>query len=387
MRVINVSNLAPGMKVGRPVVDDTGQILLNKGVNLTEEYIRALQAKKFTGIYITDENIEVTIDGDDDLNPVTRAKAISTIRKAFEIIEHQVPRLRDQSIEQFAKVFSTDAMKSLLGKGGPLDSLQGVVSGLMAEVLNRTTLAGLTSIKSVDQQLYSHSVDVCVVAMMIGRSVGLDESKLRQLAIGSLLHDIGKLFMNKAANERSQVRQHTLLGYELLKNCPNPDILAPHVALEHHEWQDGSGEPRGLMGSNALERDRNLPTPVPTLVGEIAAVANVYDNMLSGSHSRPPMTPDTVIQSMRAVAGTHLNRAIVNAFVRLAPVYPLGTEVIVRSEPYKNFTAIVSKVNPTRLDKPVIILLKDNQGRPVAIDELNLAEDRNKDIQIRCKVT
>ena len=381
MRVVGVENLTVGLIVGRPVVDESGQILLNKGVPLSPLYIRALADKGYASIYVADTEDGVQIEGDEDLNPATRAKAILTLRKAFDLIEHKVPQLRERSFDDLAKLCASDMMRALMSEGGPFDKIQEAAGNILKEVLTRATLAGLTSIKSVDSKMYSHSIDVCVVAIMVARGVGLDDGQLRQLATGCLLHDIGKLFVDREADALSQVRQHTLLGYELLKNCPNPDILAPHVALEHHERQNGEGEPRGLVGSNTLRRDRSLPPPIPTLVGEIAALANAYDNLQTGSLSQPPMTPDSVVQTISAAAGSHFNREVVTAFLRLVPVYPLGTKVIVRSKAHHNFTGLVSVVNQGKLDKPTITIFRDNEGERIAPIEINMAED--PDVRIR----
>jgi HD-GYP domain-containing protein (c-di-GMP phosphodiesterase class II) len=218
---------------------------------------------------------------------------------------------------------------------------------------------------------------------MIAKAINLPPDRMRQLAVGCLLHDIGKLFVDPHQNRLSQVRQHTLLGYELLKNSTSSDILAPRVALEHHEWQDGTGEPRGLRGSNTIERNRNVSGPVPTLVGEIAAVANLYDNLLSGSPSQPPMAPDQVVMAIRTAGGTNLNKEIVTLFLRLVPVFPLGTEVLVRGGELRGFTAIVKEVRPDQLDRPTIIVFKDAKGNFISPTEIDLSN--KPEITIRCK--
>jgi HD-GYP domain-containing protein (c-di-GMP phosphodiesterase class II) len=72
-------------------------------------------------------------------------------------------------------------------------------------------------------------------------------------------------------------------------------------------------------------RNRLSTPPIPTLVGEIAAAANLYDNLLTGSPSRPALTTDLAVQAIYDASGTHLNKEIVTAFIRLVPVFPLGT--------------------------------------------------------------
>ena len=370
MRLIRIENLKPGLIIGRALLDENGKILLNADVPLTETYIRALESKGIPSIYIREDDEMDSFVPDEDLDPEVRSHALSVLRKAYDDIEEELADLRDESFDTVKEALSSRAIKALSGADGPLANIDALVDEIFRDVLTRATLAGLTSIKGEDDRLHNHSIDVCIIAIMIGKAVELESDRMRQLATGCLLHDIGKLFMDKTAGEISQVRQHTLLGYELLK--AGSDSLAPNVALEHHERQDGKGQPRGLVGSNTIWRNRNQKGPVPTLVGEVAAVANVYDNLLSGTPTRPPLTPEKALQTMDDVAGTHLNSAVVRAFRRVVPVYPLGTDVLVRGDKHHNFRGIVSKINPDHLDKPVVLVTKDNRGKGIEAFELDM---------------
>jgi len=384
MRILGVDKLKPGLVVGRPVVDEKGAILLHADVVLNDDYINRLKNKGFSRVYIKDPEAATDIAPDEDLDPVIRGRAITAMQKAFDIVGKEVPNLRKDSFDSVKKACGAESMKALMSPSGPFADTLDVAGTILGDVLNQSTLTGLTSIKSRDTELHNHSIDVCVVAIMIAQAAGQPNHRLRQLATGCLLHDIGKIFLDPRVPEQTRVRQHTLLGYEILKNSEDPDILSPHVALEHHERQDGQGEPRGLTGSNRMERDRSRPGPVPTLIGEIAAVANIYDNLLSGTASRPPMTPDAVIQAIRMLAGTHLNRAVVSNFLRVVPVFPLGAEVIVRNGDCRNFSGIVARINQTNLDRPVILLTHDRSGHTIEPAEINLA-DEDCTMQIRCK--
>jgi len=320
---------------------------------------------------------------DDDLNPVLRAKAMQTMRSVYASLEQELKSVRAQSASDLIEVCSSETIRALMSKSGPLANIDQIISSILDEVLTRSTLSGLTSIKSASEPLHAHSLDVCVVAIMIARSTGMEGVRLRQLATGCLLHDIGKVFVDASLEPITQMRQHTLLGYELLRNSEEPDILAPHVALEHHEHQDGSGEPRGLVSSNTLERNRNLPLPIPTLLGEIAAVANTYDHLLTGSATEAPLPPDQTLANIRDRAGTHFNKAVVQHFLRVTPVYPLGTEVVIISEQNRNWTAIVTGINPTQLDRPVITLVKNAMNKMVEPAVIDLKE--KEEVLIRCK--
>ncbi|MBX7258492.1 MAG: HD domain-containing protein [Candidatus Hydrogenedentes bacterium] len=372
MRIIPVSSLEPGNVVGKPLLDSKGTTLLNAGVKLTEGYIKSLQSKGYTYLYVSDTESGIDVEPEESLDPVVRAKALSAMDELVKTIEKEFASLRSSSFEDVRSFCSSDRMRVLFTQGPVWKAMMSCISSILEEVLTRSTLAGLTSIKSEDSALYEHSIDVCVVAVMLGRHIGMTAQRLKQLASGCLLHDIGKVFLDKQSGDRESVRLHTLLGYELLKNNDDPDILAPHVAYEHHEHQDGSGKPRGLVGSNTIERDRNLSTPVPTLIGEIAAVANTYDNLLNGIGAPRPLAPDQALRTVSDYAGTRLNRELVTAFLRIAPVYPLGTEVVVDGGKYDRYVGIVTEVRQSSLDKPVIALYRDPAGKLILPVELDM---------------
>lgn len=371
MRIVPVDKLKPGQQIGRVLMDETGRVLLNKGVRLTESYIAILRGKCYRQVCIQDAHEgDIEVECEEDLSPALRSFALHTIRTAFQDIEKELDVLRDASLDDVAKVCSSDHIQALMGTTGPLASVHEVVSQILNEVMTRSTLAGLTSIKGQDARLFDHSIDVCVVAIMIGHTVHLRGAHLNELATGCLLHDIGMLFVRRGLDERQRIRHHTKLGYELLRSSPNPDLMAPHVAYEHHEHQDGTGLPRGLKSTNTLRRERGGGTPVPALIGEIAAVANVYDNLLSGDEHRPPMAPDEALAEMGRQAGTILNREVVSSFRRVVPVYPRGTQVVLRGEPYNNFLGIVSRVDPDHLDRPAVILVRDGRRKRITPTEI-----------------
>lgn len=362
--------LRPGVLLGRDLVDASGQTLLYRGVCLTETYIEGLHRRGYEYVYVKGED-DPDIEVEENLSPVIRMRAVRAISKTMDEIAQNLGALRKESFEDVVKALSSDRVKALMSQRALFTEMSEAVSQMIEELLTKSTLAGLTSIKSKDAQLYEHSIDVCVVSIMIGKAINLPGARLRQLATGCLLHDIGMLFVDAAQTDSVRIKQHTILGYELLKNTDDPDILSPHVAYEHHEHQDGTGLPRGLFGSNHIKRDRDMTTPIPTIIGEIAAIANWYDNLLSGAHGEKPVTPDVALAKIAQMAGTMLNRELVSTFRRIAPVFPKGTEVSLLGAPYEKFRGLVSEVNPTNLERPFVVLLRDGAGNkipPLEID-------------------
>ena len=228
---------------------------------MTLDYIEALVAKGYGAIYVQDPEDPIYVPPDEDLNPVTRAKAVHALDRVYSAIKDEIGDLREQTFERLKGICHSQAMKSLLGERGPFEALNTSTNTILNEVLDHKILAGLTTIKMTDTYLHHHCIDVCVISIMLGQALELSEDHLRQLATGCILHDIGKVFLRQRVAPITEIRQHTLLGYELLRSGENADILAPHVALEHHEYQDGSGEPRGLRGTNTIERNRKKQWP------------------------------------------------------------------------------------------------------------------------------
>jgi HD-GYP domain-containing protein (c-di-GMP phosphodiesterase class II) len=275
-------------------------------VALTEEYISALRDKGYTRLYVKEED-QPDVDSDEDVSVIVRSRAIESLRETFNSIEAELGSLRTESEEGLLKAVNSQHIRALINQKALLDKVSRIARDIIDDVLTRRTLAGLTSLKSRDGALYDHSLDVCAVSIMIGSAVNLPTGRMTQLAGGCLLHDIGMLFVRRDVDEARRVRTHTTLGFELLKATDESEILAPYVAYEHHEHQDGTGLPRGLRGSNQLQRARGQAGPVPTLVGEIAAVANHYVNLLSGVAGHEPAPPDKAIEEISGLAGTFFN--------------------------------------------------------------------------------
>lgn len=383
MRLIHIRQATEGLITGREVVDERGQILLHRHVPLTKEYVQALVEKGFSKVWVIDPEEEPVVAVEEDVPFDVRIEAHAALRESFESIEREIGKLQGDNIKAIIGTFQSDSVKALLSGTGPLGAVIEVSRSIMRGVLTRTTLAGLTSIKTKSSGLYDHCVDVCAVAIMIGRVAGLTTDRLRQLAAGCLLHDIGKIFLEPDVKGQREIVQHTRLGYELLRASEDNDILTPHVAYEHHEQPDAQGLPRGLRAGNFIARDRMQAPPIPTVLGEIAAVANVYDNLLSGGDDRPALRPDEALAKIREAGGKQLNREVVQAFLRVVPVYPMGTQVLVRGGEYDNHQAVVTRVNTTRLDRPVITVIRDAHGEKINQVEIDLTA--NPEIIVRSR--
>jgi HD-GYP domain-containing protein (c-di-GMP phosphodiesterase class II) len=174
-----------------------------------------------------------------------------------------------------------------------------------------------TLVKAVevkDTYTHGHSERTAKVAVELGARMGLPADRLRVIARGAYLHDLGKIgisneILNKPgaldAAERRIMETHPRLGYELASGAPTLREALP-VILHHHERVDGGGYPEGLRG------DR-----IP-LEARVVAVADVWDALTSDRAYRAGWEPARALAHIDAGRGTHFDTKVVDAFVALA---------------------------------------------------------------------
>ena len=182
-------------------------------------------------------------------------------------------------------ILNTNKLTSLLDEVVSGHSLNvGETSKLCAEITKSgadkfSVFMFLNSLRAVDDYLYSHSVNVATLAGLFGKWLGYSEYDLECLTMCGLLHDIGKTkidinILNKEQKltdlEFSEIKTHTVKGYELLKHQNVPDTVK-EVAYMHHEKMDGLGYPRALKQEQISEHSR------------IIAIIDIFDAM---SHAR-----------------------------------------------------------------------------------------------------
>jgi putative nucleotidyltransferase with HDIG domain len=156
-----------------------------------------------------------------------------------------------------------------------------------------------------------HLYRMASTAALLGERLGLDPELVLLLRAAAPMHDIGKIatpdgVLRKrgplTASERARMESHTTVGHEILADSESKLLaMAAAIALAHHEWFDGSGYPRGLSNGD-----------IP-LEGRIVAVADVFDALLSDRPSRPAMTTEQAMTSIKEESGTHFDPHVVEA--------------------------------------------------------------------------
>jgi putative two-component system response regulator len=161
-----------------------------------------------------------------------------------------------------------------------------------------------------DQYTGGHVERVRDYAAAIAEQMGWTTTRINHLNYGSILHDIGKIHILENVlskpgplneDEWDEMRQHPMIGVEMIKNIP---FLAPamDVVRSHHERWDGKGYPEGLAGE-----------AIP-LSARIVAVADALDAMTTSRYYRPRLTPDEAFHEVQSCRSSQFDPAVVNAF-------------------------------------------------------------------------
>ena len=152
-----------------------------------------------------------------------------------------------------------------------------------------------------------------MIAAFLGAQLQLDPDHIHLLRAAAPMHDVGKIatpdeILSKPGpltdDERKEMERHTVIGHEILANSESELLrIAATIALTHHERFDGSGYPQGLVGEE-----------IP-LEGRIAAVADVFDALLSDRCYRPALPVEEAVDLMTKGRGTQFDSQIADVLL------------------------------------------------------------------------
>lgn len=365
MRIVNTRNLKDGMPLGKPVFTASGTILLNKGVKLTNSYIKNLRAKSIPAVYVDDE-ISIGIDPHDAIDMDVKIRAMDTIKHIFHEMTFQDKGGKSNG---FIPTKSYYIMKDIIAD--ILNNLQK----------NKDSLFNMVEVMSTDLSTYIHCVNVAVLAVLTGRGLGLSRPELIDLGTGALMHDIGKSeipieIINKSGDlsdeEIEMIKQHTIFGYQAIKENASVSTFVKTIVLMHHERLDGSGYPLGVMGDKINQYTR------------IVSICDEFDTAISDKVNRKKMPIYKVLELIDSQVGRKLDEKIYKVFIKNISIFPPGLGVML-SNGESGLVVENNKLNPTR-PKVRIIRGRDGKFSP-GLRITDLMKDLTLFIQDTCDVS
>lgn len=259
--------------------------------------------------------------------------------------------------------------------GMPIDVREArqVIDNLVEKVLqNPDALIRLSVLKNYDEDTYYHSVNVMLLSITLGASLGFEKPILSALGLASLLHDLGKVkipqeIIKKASSltrdEWEMMKMHTVYGAQALLTSPNLNKICSVVALEHHLNIDKTGYP-------------DLPlVKKPHVFSRIVQITDVYDALTSQRPYRKPTLPDNALRLIFVQSKTKLDPVLAKQFVRLMGIYPVGSVVKLNTQEY----AVVVKPGKDDITRPIVfVLLNEKMEKYEKPFRVNLLEEARR---------
>ena len=380
---LTVDKLKAGMVLASPVVTKRGQSISKAGDTLTNQLIA-----KFTFYKIESVDVEdVAKPAEKIAPPAAMADDIPSMQNPIETptasessVSNQITYTQRLKASPKFQKFQSDyalnishlkkAFDSIIAGATAdqiTDSLLETCESLFTSKTNLELFDMLASMKNLEDPVYSHSLNVGLIARSMGKWLQFSKNDLNVLTLAGLLHDIGKTqipdeILNKPGKytdeEFATMKTHPLLGKKILNNKGfDSRILA--ATLQHHERSDGSGYPRGLFEDEMDD------------FSCIIAIADVYDAMTTARAHRDPMCSFQVIHEFEREGLQKYHTKYVLTFLsRIANLYGNSRVILNNAK-----TGRVVYINNSDLSRPVIQM---DSG-----EIINLADSTKKDLYVK----
>jgi HD-GYP domain-containing protein (c-di-GMP phosphodiesterase class II) len=344
MRLVRLPRVSEGMELARDIPSRAlgSQPLLRRGVQLSAKMTARLSSVDVRAVWIED-------DLGDGIVPT-------------EPLPDDVRRATEQAVQSCLTAARSAAESLGILPSAAVSQIEQAAANIVQALAECPEAAlALDDLASADSYTYSHSVRVATLGLLLGqRMIRLDgwtdyrgqlrhdrqDERLSQLAVGLLIHDIGKIsipaeILNKPGpltpEEWELIKRHPAAGASMLSS----ELISPlaiAVVRDHHERWDGLGYPSGRADTEIHEFAR------------IASVADAYDAITADRPYKAATAPYVGVRIVCEGAGTRFDAAVVEHFKRVAMPYPVGHTVALPD----GTAGVVAAVDPANPEYPVI---------------------------------
>ena len=280
---------------------------------------------------------------------------------AYEEVKKEERKRASHREEYFNAVDAIREMaeEAVSGKRIKANKANKVVGSILNRVVeNRSAILGLATIKSYDEYTSFHSVNVLILSLALGSMLPLDRQCMMILGTGALLHDIGKVVIPQSvitkqgplsSSEWDLMRDHPVVGADILVNQPGLNPLSVVIAFEHHMRYDLKGYPE-------VSEKKEL-----SLFSRIVEISDVYDAMTTDRPYQKAKDPQQAMRILAKDAGSAFDPLLVKVFIDMMGFYPVGT--LVRTAAGE--TGIVYEQNEGDTSAPLVKIIRDASGEEV----------------------
>ncbi|OEE32933.1 HD-GYP domain-containing protein [Vibrio anguillarum] len=368
---ITVDRLQPGLHIKLPVKWNEHPFLFNSFKIKSQEQIQLIKHLGIQHVYIN------PAQSDTQPLPVnTQPEAIeessemeSEAEKLWEEKQKRIEKLNAyrRRVLNCEKEFerSLSRMRAVMNKirnrpEDAIDEASILVEDIVDKLLSEDSVTlHLMNGKSEFEDIYFHSLNVSVIAMMIGKTKGYDAQKIKELAFAALFHDIGKIKVPTAIvrkkttltePEQNYLKLHTKYGLDIASHIDSFPESAKRVIEQHHELNDGSGYPLGLKEAAIDE------------LSQVITVANVFDNLCHPNIVAEQKIPYIALSYMYKHCNHLYSNENLNVLVKFMGVFPPGTVVQLSN----NMVGLVISVNASHLLYPNVLIYDPSVPRTQA---------------------
>ena len=247
------------------------------------------------------------------------------------------------------------------------------VKGLVNSILiDKTALLSLSMIKNFDDYLYSHSVNVCIIATALAEEIGFSDDDINSIGLGALLHDIGKLKTPKEVllkpgklneQEWKTMKMHPASGFELINDLKGVEEIIGRMVYEHHMRPNVKGYPQ--LKENVK----------PIVESQVIAIADTYDACTTLRPYQTPLSPTEAVMKMKKMTKDtgDFNTDYMEVFIKMMGIYPIGTTVRLDT----NELALIARYTKQN-DAPIVKIFMNSDGK--LIDKPNEFDLNDKNL-------
>ncbi|PIB16965.1 HD-GYP domain-containing protein [Vibrio rotiferianus] len=257
----------------------------------------------------------------EELSPVEEQ---TKVPRAFRTREAQHKRAKKLIAE--AKGLAQKLLNQTFeGKVIEVDEIESWADDMIESVfIDSDALQCVSALRQKDTYLLEHSVNVACLLVTFGKHLGLNKETLKQLAIGGIIHDVGKIKVDDAVlhkparltpEEFEHMKLHQVFAGEIILGVKGLSDVSRDVCLMHHEKLDGNGYPRGLFGDQ-----------IP-MHGRMSCIVDIYDALTADRVYKKGMSSAEAFKILLSLTPSHLDPDLVYKFINCIGVYPVGSIV------------------------------------------------------------
>ncbi|MFC5700548.1 HD-GYP domain-containing protein [Cohnella faecalis] len=308
MLMVPVTELSEGDCLGRDIYSPDGRLMLKRGAELSPKLIDGIKRLGQQYVYI-EMSSRHGAEGGTDWKSNMRSVTKYVLRQLHEALLSNAPL--------------------------PIKALMGWADHISDTVYGETDLTlDWNQIIKEKADLIEHSLNVCMLSVLTAKALGYKYKELREIAIGSLLHDIGLVI----PHNETLLLHHPVVGHDILRKIPEIPQASLQIVLQHHEQIDGHGFPHGIEAPHVHQ------------LAQICGIASEFDYFMNGSLTE--RLPCEGIEFLMSKIDTAYSYVVVRAFLKVFQPYPIGTKVRLTG----GINGVVWEQNKSNPCRPVVVL-------------------------------